>query len=50
MPKSIAEKAHKKLKKQAGYVKISRPDFSKKNVVWVGFTGAIKGAISSFSD
>ena len=50
MPKSIAEKAHKKLKKQAGYVKISRPDFSKKNVVWAGFTGAIKGAISSFSD
>ena len=50
MPESIIEKAQKRLKKQAGYVKIFRPDFSKKNVAWAGFTGAIKGAVSAFSD
>ena len=50
MPESIIEKAQKRLKEQAGYVKIFRPDFSKKNVAWAGFTGAIKGAVSAFSD
>lgn len=48
IPQSMYAKAKKKQLQLAGYVKIFRPDFEKKSVLWAGVSGAAQGLLSAF--